>query len=83
MKTRPTLIFIRAHTIGTRQFRHAEELPPNVLTAEQIDQWLDSGQLREYEPTKRRSLYRLFAPFSGASEREQLTQQEREALCII
>ncbi len=79
MKTRSTLVFIRAHTIGTRQFRHAEELPLNVLTAEEIDQWLNSGRLREYEPTKRRSLYRLIATLSGVSEREQLTQQEREA----
>ena len=79
---RPTLVFIRTHTIGGRQYSHGSELPPDVLSAEQIAQWLDNDQLREYDSAKRRSIYRLFPRFSGAAEQEKLTPQEKETLCI-
>jgi len=71
---RPTLIFLHHTDLGDRKFRFGEELPPGVLPATVVDQWLDSGRLKEYP--ERRSLYRVFAPFSGCKEREQLTEDE-------
>jgi hypothetical protein len=67
---RPTLVFIRHSEINGRLFSHDSELPDDVLTQEQIDRMLDQKLLAEYP--QRRSLYRLFAPFSGAKEREPL-----------
>ncbi len=78
----PTPVVVRHAQIGNQHFAHGEELPPDVLTAEQIAQWLDNKQLVEYDSQERRSLHRLFAPFSGAAEKEQLTQQEKEKLCL-
>ena len=71
-----TLVFIRHATIDGRQYHHGDELPPDVLTAEQIAQGLDNKALVELDSTERRSLYRLLPRFSGAKERELLTTAE-------
>jgi hypothetical protein len=49
---------------------HGDELPDGLLSQDQINQMLDQKMLAEYP--QRRSLYRLFAPFSGAKQREPL-----------
>jgi hypothetical protein len=69
-KLNATLVFIRHHQIGARQFFHGEELPLNLLSQEQIDKMIDQKTLAEYP--ERRSLYKLFSAFSGAKEREPL-----------
>jgi len=79
---RPTLVFIRHCQIGSRSFAHASELPPDALSREQIDKLIDEGRLTQYDSDQRRSLYRLFAPFSGAEEREVLTREELTALTL-
>jgi hypothetical protein len=66
----PTLVFIGPRMINDQQFFHGDEVPPDLLPQEQIDQMLDQKVLAEI--TQRRPLYRLFAPFSGAKEREPL-----------
>jgi hypothetical protein len=76
-RLRPTLVFIRHHEINGRLYRHAEELPPGALSQEIVNQLLDQGVLREY--AERRSLYRLFAPFSGCKEIEELDAHELSA----
>jgi hypothetical protein len=78
----PTLIFIRHATIDGRQYHHGDELPPDVLTAEQIAQGLDNKVLVEYDSAERRSLYRLLPRFSGAKERELLTKEELTAYTL-
>ena len=67
-----TLIFIRATNIGGRQFYFGDELPPDVLSAEQIERALDARHLAE---TERRSLYRILHHFSGCVEQDQTTKQ--------
>jgi hypothetical protein len=76
----PTLIFVRHGQIGTRHFQHGDELPPNMLPREIIDHWLDERWLAE--AADRRSLYRLFHHFSGCSESEQLSNEERNNLYV-
>lgn len=71
---RPTLVFIRHYEINGRLYRHSEELPPGALPQETVDRLLDQGVLAECP--ERRSLYRLFGPFSGCKERESFTKQE-------
>lgn len=77
---RPTLVFIRHHEIDGRLYRHAEELPPRALSPETIDQLLDQGILTEVP--ERRSLYRLFAPFSDTKETEPFTKEELTAYAL-
>jgi hypothetical protein len=69
-KPTPTLVFIGPRLIGETQFYHGDELPPDLLSQEQIDKLLDLRWLAEVP--QRRPLYRIFAPFSGAQEREPL-----------
>ena len=76
----PTLIFVRTTDIGDKRFTHGAELPPDLLPRKVIDQWLDSGRLKEYPD--RRSLHRLFACFSGCKEKEQLDKAELDAYCL-
>jgi hypothetical protein len=71
---RPALIVIRHLEIGGRSFTHGSELPPDLLTSDEVDKLLDAGSLREYP--ERRSLYRLLWAFSGCSEKEHLTNDE-------
>ena len=70
----PTIVSIRLRQIGDRQFHHGEEIPPDTLEGELLDYWLDHKWTMEVPD--RRSLYRLFAPFSACKEREQLSQNE-------
>ena len=77
-----TLVSIRHGQIGSRQFQHGDELPPNLIPREVIDRWLDEKWLAEVDSSDRRSLYRLLHRFSGATEQEQLNRQEKENLCI-
>ena len=77
---RPTLIVIRHLEIDGRAFAHGSELPPDLLTREQVDKLLDEGRLVEY--LERRSLYRLLTVFSGASEKESLTKQELDTCAL-
>ena len=69
-----TLVSISVREIGDRRFQHGEEIPPGLLDGDLLAYWLDHKQC--VEVPERRSLYRLFAPFSGAKEREQLTRNE-------
>jgi hypothetical protein len=66
----PTLVFIGSRQVDDHQFHHGDEVPPDLLPQETIDQMLDQKVLAEIP--QRRSLYRLFAPFSGCQEREPL-----------
>ena len=70
-----TLVVINAQ-VGNRYFHHGEELPPNLVPREVIDQWLDQGRLKEYDAAVRQSLYHLFPRFSGVKEQEQPPQQK-------
>jgi len=69
-KPTPTLVFIGSRQVADHQFQHGDEVPPDLLSQEQIDQMLDQKVLAEIP--QRRPLYRIFAPFSGAKEREPL-----------
>ena len=70
----PTLVSIHHHQLNGRQIIHGDEIPPGLLTGELLDWWIDKRWCREMP--ERRSLYRLFAPFSGCEERQELTESE-------
>ena len=76
----PTLVAIHHHEIGNRTVRHGEEIEPGLLTGELRDWWLDHRWCTEVP--ERRSLYRLFAPFSGCDEREALSNNELALFAI-
>jgi hypothetical protein len=78
----PTLVVIRHAEIGGCHFHHGDELPVGLLSPEAIDLHLDRKQLVEYDSADRRSLYRLLHYFSGCTEQEQLTKEEKEDLCF-
>jgi hypothetical protein len=63
--------------LGEKQFRHGDELPPALLDGALLDYWLDRKWAIELDASERRSLYRLFAPFSGATESEPLDDELR------
>jgi hypothetical protein len=71
---RPILIAIRHIEIGGRTFRHGAEIPQGVLAQDEIDKLIDRHRLAE--SPERRSLFRLFPAFSGATENEQLSSVE-------
>jgi hypothetical protein len=77
-----TLVVIRSLQVGDRRFAHGEQLPPGLLPKEAIDLHLDRKELVAYDSDERRSLHRLLHHFSGCSESEQLTPEERSALCL-
>jgi hypothetical protein len=78
---RPTLVFIKAHYIdGSLVHRVGDECPPNTFSTQVINQALDERHL--VECPERRSLFRLLHRFSGAAEKEQLTNEEKNKLCI-
>ncbi|PYK64985.1 MAG: hypothetical protein DME50_10640 [Verrucomicrobia bacterium] len=54
------------------RYHHGDELPPNILNEELADYWLDHRLAIEHDDTERRSLYRLFAPFSGTLQTEPI-----------
>jgi hypothetical protein len=67
---KPTIVCIGTRDINGTRVEHGEELPPDLLPQETIDKMLDQKILAEI--CERRSLYRLFASFSGSQEREPL-----------
>jgi hypothetical protein len=75
-KPTPTLVFIGPRQVGDQQFQHGDEVPPDLLSQEQINRMLDQKVLAEIP--QRRSLFALFAPFSGAKEREPLDAELTE-----
>ena len=77
-----TLIAIRHLEIDGRVIAHGTELKPGLLAKATVDKLLDQGSLKEYDSADRRSLHRLFAPFSGCEEREQLTKDELTELSL-
>jgi hypothetical protein len=77
-----TLVVLGHLQVGDQLFKHGEELPPDLLPVEAINLHLDHRQLVEYDSNERRSLYRLFAPFSGAKEQEQLAKEELTAYTL-
>ncbi len=80
MSATPTLVSISQREIGDRRFLHGDEIEPGVLTGELLDYWLDHKWCMELP--ERRSLYRLFAPLSGCTEKEELTEQEQAEVCL-
>jgi hypothetical protein len=79
---KPTLVVIRHLQVGSQQFGHGSELPPDLLPREAIDLHLDRKQLIEYDSNERRSLYRLLHRFSGCSETERLSNEELAACAL-
>ena len=71
-----TLVILGAREIDGTFYQHGAELPPNLLTQETIDRWLDLRWLAAYP--QRRSLYRLFPVFSGCQETEPLDAELAE-----
>jgi len=66
----PTLVSIRYREIGDCHFFHGDEIEPGLLEGELLDWWLDHKHCMEVP--ERRSLYLLFAPFSGAKQTEPI-----------
>ena len=77
-----TLVAFRHLEIGGHVFAHGAEIIPGLLTKEAADKLIDADQLREYDSRDRRSLYRIFSPFSGCAERELLDKAELTELCF-
>jgi hypothetical protein len=77
-----TLVCIHHAQVGNRHFQFGDELPPDLIPREVIAEWLDQRWLAECDSADRRSLYRLLHRFSGAKEKEQLTKQERNEICL-
>jgi hypothetical protein len=78
---RPTLIFVRAHYIDGKLVNYpGDEVPSGLFTQRTIDRALDEHHLAEVDSADRRSLYRLLHRFSGATEKEQLTNEESSQL---
>jgi hypothetical protein len=76
-----TLVCIRHCEIDGHRYSHGEEVPPDALPRETVNQWLDRKWLLEYDSSSvRRSLYRLFSAFSGTKEHEDLSKEERLTL---
>ena len=71
-----TIVALGHRQFGEQQFTHGSEIPPDLLPAEVVDYHVDRKELVEYNSAEHRSLYRLFAKFSGCSERERLSRQE-------
>jgi hypothetical protein len=79
---RPTLVAIRTLNLGDHVFHHGAEIIPGLLSQDTVNKLVDRGRLREYDPSERRSLYRLFAPFSGCEETERPTKEELTAYAL-
>jgi hypothetical protein len=77
---RPALVAIRHFETGGQVFVHGAEIIPSLLAKATVNQLLDQGILCEYP--ERRSLYRIFAAFSGCNETEQLDRQESRAYSL-
>ena len=79
----PTLVFIRQHSIDGRLFSHGSELPPGLLSEDEINRMIDRGDLREYAPSVRRSLFKIFPHFTGCAEKQPLEQQELASMALL
>jgi hypothetical protein len=77
-----TLVARGMRTIDGKRYAHGAEIPPGLLPAEAVDWMLDNRELTECDASERRSLYRLFASFSGCTETESLTQKEIDELAL-
>ena len=77
-----TLVALGHRTFQDRQFVHGDEIPLDLLSVEQIDWEIDHRGIVEYDSAERRSLYRLFAPFSGSKEKAELSSDELTELCL-
>jgi hypothetical protein len=77
---RPTLVAIHHRQLGERLFRHGAEIEPELLEGALLDYWLDHKWCRGMP--ERRSLYRLFALFSGCKESEHLNADELDAYTL-
>jgi hypothetical protein len=81
-----TIIARSGRRIGGALYPHGSEIPPSLLSDDELASMLDNGELIEYDSSERRSLYRLFAPlfapFSGCTEQESLTQEELDQLAL-
>jgi hypothetical protein len=77
-----TLVVLGTRDINGRRYTQGEELPPDLLPRDVVDKWLDNRWLFEYYSADRRSLFRLFAPFSGSKEQGQLTKEELTAYAL-
>jgi hypothetical protein len=80
---RPTLVFIRAQYVDGH-LRHwpQSEVPPNLLSDQQIDLMLDRGELAEVDASQRRSLYRTFFRFTGATPEQPMTREQLEQFSL-
>jgi hypothetical protein len=77
-----TIIARSGRRIGGELYPHGAEIPPGSLSDGAIDSMIDNGELIEYDSADRRSLYRLFTPFSNCAEQELLTQEELNDLAL-
>ena len=81
--SRPTIVFVKARYIdGHLTHYPGEEVPPGLLPSEIVNQALDKGALREYDPAERPSLYRLFHRFTGCEEEHPLTPGQLTAYTL-
>jgi hypothetical protein len=76
---RPTLIAIHHFEIDGHVFHHGVEIIPGLIDDKTLDKLLDQGRVRE---TERRSLYRLFPAFSGATEKQSLDDDELDEFAL-
>jgi hypothetical protein len=79
---RPTLVAIRTLNFGDHVFHHGDEIIPDLFDEQTVNRLIDQKRVKEYDTRDRRSLYRLFSPFSGCDQREQLTQEELDTLAL-
>jgi len=79
----PTIVFVRGRYIdGHLTHSPGEECPPGLIPAEEIAVMLDQGELREYDPAQRASLYRIFHQFTGCKEAQPLTAEQLAAYTL-
>ena len=74
-----TLVAISHLEIEGHVFHHGAEIVPGLLSPDTVNKLVDARRVKEYDSAERRSLYRVFAPFSGAKEHEALPQDELTA----
>jgi hypothetical protein len=77
-----TLAAVQPRQIGTVLYQHGEEIPAAAIPEGQLDKLVDAGWIRAYDTSERRSLHRLFAPFSGSKESERLDKAELTAFAL-
>jgi hypothetical protein len=70
-----TLIARGYREFAGQAYHHGSEIPPGVLPPEIVANWLDWRWCDELDAAERRSLHRLFFPFSGSTETEPLDDE--------